>query len=140
MILLKPLTHNFTNEQVLWASRAGDSRRRTEPLTTVVRHFYPVAQQDGYLGNVWRNFNWTYITSKPKGKYVNPPPPEDCPLYWNSGPPYLFTVYDAYRAVLRWTEYAPLTLDVYPEIFAGKLLLLLLLHFLFVFGLSQTFK
>ena len=63
MILLRPLLHDFTSENVIWAADAG------AVLTKVVRHGFPMAQQDGYLRNDWRNLNWTYIMDKPADEY-----------------------------------------------------------------------
>jgi len=117
MILLRPLVHNFTDENVLWVDDQT-------PLTRVVRHGYPMAQQDGYLSNDWMRLNFSHITSRPKGHYAEPPSIEakdqrqQGPLHWNSGPPYLATVKDMYRIAVRWTEYAPRVLDVFPHIFA----------------------
>lgn len=114
MILLRPLLHDFTSENVIWAADAG------AVLTKVVRHGFPMAQQDGYLRNDWRNLNWTYIMDKPVEEYRAIPPPSDGPKYWQTGPPYLATVKDMFNIVTKWTELAPRVLDVFPELFAGK--------------------
>src|SRR3569623_1261929 len=63
MVLLRPLSHDFTNEEVIWIG---------EPRTLVVCHGFPIAQQDGYLANKWMYLNWTYITGLPQGKYIEP--------------------------------------------------------------------
>ena len=44
MILLRPIVHDYTNEDVSFVG---------EPLSKVVRHGFPIAQQDGYLNNQW---------------------------------------------------------------------------------------
>jgi len=112
MVLLRPLRHNFTDEEVLWVD--GES-----PRTKVVRHGHPIAQQDGYLTNEWMKLNFSHVTSKLEGQYIHPPTnPDDGPRFWNSGPPYLATVRDFYRIVVRWTEYAPRVLEVFPDIFS----------------------
>jgi hypothetical protein len=111
MVLLRALRHNFTDEEVIWVSKS--------PATKVVRHGYPISQQDGYLGSGWLNFNWSYITNQTTGQYVKPPPRSETPEAWNAGPPYLVTVKDMYDIAELWTEYSPRVLDVDPHIFAG---------------------
>ena len=82
MILLRPLTHDFTDvENHIWLEE--------NPGTRVVRHGFPMAQQDGYLGNEWTLFNVTRITG---GGTLPKFGPMHEDLYWNSGPPYLATV------------------------------------------------
>jgi hypothetical protein len=110
MILLRPLLHDFAHQHVLWAEDA-------QPATTVVRHGFPMAQQDGYLGGEWILFNASYITNKPESSYKWADW-ENGPRVWNSGPPYLATVSDMYRIALLWSEYTPRVLDVYPKLFA----------------------
>jgi hypothetical protein len=96
MILLRPILHDFTNEDVIFVK--GD------PDTKVVKHGYPMAQQDGYLENVWMNLNTSYVTN---GGNINHLNANDGPIYYNTGPPYLATVRDAYKIALLWCEYAP---------------------------------
>jgi hypothetical protein len=79
MILLRPLLHDFTHQNVLWAEDAP-------PATTVVRHGYPMAQQDGYMTSEWMQFNASYITNTPEGSYKGAEW-ESGPRLWNSGPP-----------------------------------------------------
>jgi hypothetical protein len=110
MILLRPLIHDFTHQHVLWAENA-------QPATTVVRHGYPMAQQDGYLSSEWMDFDASYITNKPEGSYKGAEE-EDGPRLWNSGPPYLATVSDMYNIAPLWSEYTPRVLDVFPKLFA----------------------
>jgi hypothetical protein len=109
MILLRPIGHDYAHEEVLWVDPI-------EPATKVVRHGYPMAQQDGYLNNEWMKLNFSYITGKPEGEFVSRPAFEDGPKYWNTGPPYLATVKDMYQIVSRWTELTPRVLDVYPKV------------------------
>jgi peptidyl serine alpha-galactosyltransferase len=85
MILLRPLTHDFTDvEKHIWLEE--------HPATRVVRHGFPMAQQDGYLTNEWMKFDVAYITNQTKGNYVPMPEWKDGPIHWNTGPPYLATV------------------------------------------------
>jgi hypothetical protein len=105
MVLLRPLLHDFTNEQVIWVDSEKDHSK--QPATKVVRHGFPIAQQDGYLNNEWMKLNFSYIVDQPEGSYVTRPEWSDGPLHWNTGPPYLATVGDMYKIVVRWTEYAP---------------------------------
>jgi hypothetical protein len=118
MILLRPLLHDFTHQQLLWAEDA-------EPATTVVKHGFPMAQQDGYMRSVWMQFNASYITNKPEGSYQRAETDSGLrmwksgpPYLGNSGPPYLATVSDMYKIALLWSEYTPRVLDVYPKLFA----------------------
>ena len=106
MVLLRPITHDFSGEQEIWAKK---------PAITKVTHGNPISQQDGYLSNEWMKFNFTYITGDAT---VQPPPWSEGPIHWNTGPPYLATVSDMYKIVSLWTETAPRVLDVYPELFA----------------------
>ena len=87
MILLRPLMHDFTDaDNHIWVETKG------EPATRVVRHGFPMAQQDGYLSNEWMKFNVSHITNETEGSYVPMPPWRDGPIHWNTGPPYLATV------------------------------------------------
>jgi hypothetical protein len=117
MILLRPLLHDFTNEEVIWvdSDTTGNTKHSVgEPLTKVVRHGFPMAQQDGYLNNEWMKLNFSYIVDQPSGSYVTRPVWGDGPLHWNTGPPYLATVGDMYKIVNKWTEYAPRVLGTLP--------------------------
>jgi hypothetical protein len=111
MVLLRPLRHNFSDEEVLWVDES--------PATKAVKHGHPISQQDGYLGEEWMDLNWSYVTNRSSGQYVEPPPREDGERNWNAGPPYLATVKDMYSIAVLWTEYSPRVLDVFPHIFAG---------------------
>jgi peptidyl serine alpha-galactosyltransferase len=106
MVLFRPIIHDFSDENILWAK---------VPRIKKVTHGNPISQQDGYLSNEWMKFNFTFITRDPS---IRPPPYSDGPIHWNTGPPYLATVYDMYRIVSLWTETAPRVLEVYPELFA----------------------
>lgn len=101
MILLRPLVHDFTHEEVIWVEDNVTDK--------VVRHGHPIGQQDGYLNNEWMKLPLRF----------DHPPWGDGPKHWNSGPPYLMTVHDMYRVAVRWTELVPQVLDVYPKLFAG---------------------
>ena len=107
MVLLRPLVHDFSKEEVIWVQE--------NPTTTMVKHGYPMAQQDGYLGNQWMYINGTFITGDPN---IGRPKDKEGPLYWNTGPPYLATVKDMYDISVLWTEYAPRVDHVNPGLFA----------------------
>lgn len=109
MILLRPLMHDLTNEEVLWVD--------SNPVTKVVRTGFPIGQQDGasnrtrssclsacikaslsflstgYLTSKWMGLNFSYITGLPDGQFVPPPHFSEGAKHWNSGPPYMATVY-----------------------------------------------
>jgi len=76
------------------------------------------AQQDGYLSNQWMELDADFITNKTKDRHEPLPKGSDGPLHWNTGPPYLATARDMYRIAVRWTEYAPRVVVVYPQLFA----------------------
>jgi peptidyl serine alpha-galactosyltransferase len=89
MILLRPLTHDFTDvENHIWLE--------DNPTTRIVQHGFPMAQQDGYLSNEWMKFDVAYITNQTLGSYVPMPEWKDGPIHWNTGPPYLATVREYY--------------------------------------------
>jgi hypothetical protein len=113
MILLRPIVHDFRDtENYIFAEKEVD------PSRLVVRHGHPMAQQDGYLDSSWQQLNMSYITQLSEGQYVKTPSRKDGPLHWNTGPPYIMTVRDAYNIALKWADYAPRVLDLYPELFA----------------------
>ncbi|GAX14325.1 hypothetical protein FisN_1Hh525 [Fistulifera solaris] len=110
MVLLRPLVHDFTNEDVEFVEE--------EPATKVVKTGFPIAQQDGYLSSKWVQHDFSFVTAKEQGDFIPPPPAKEGPLHWNSGPPYLATVADMYRIAIKWTEYAPNVLEIQDDIFA----------------------
>ncbi|CAB9527465.1 expressed unknown protein [Seminavis robusta] len=107
MVLLRPLVHDFSKEDVIWVE--------DNPATTMVKHGFPMAQQDGYLGNQWMYINGTFITGDPT---ITKPKDKFGPLYWNTGPPYLATVKDMYDISVLWTDYAPRVDHINPGLFA----------------------
>lgn len=107
MILLRPLLHDFTQEDVVFAEE--------NPPTLKVIRGKPIAQQDGYLNNKWMTLNGTFITGDPN---IGRPKDRTGPLNWNTGPPYLATVKDMYDICLLWTEYAPRVDHINPGLFA----------------------
>ena len=133
MILLRPILHDFSDaDNHIWvlpplpdnatdggaAGRKKQKQRRYgEPLTRIVRHGYPMAQQDGYLNNEWMFLDMAHITNLTAGQFIPRPERQDGPVFWNTGPPYLATVRDMYRIAVKWTEYTPRVLDIYPKLF-----------------------
>ena len=107
MVLLRPLVHDFSNEDVIWVE--------DKPATTIVKHGYPMAQQDGYLGNQWMYIDGAFVTGDPN---IGKPKDPSGPKHWNTGPPYLATVKDMYDIVTLWTEYAPRVDHINPGLFA----------------------
>ena len=110
MILLRPLTHDFTEEGVIWVKQPDREHMK-------VRHGNPMAQQDGYLSSEWMNFNMTNITQDPNTPALSVTPRQG-PISWNTGPPYLATVRDMWNIVVKWTEYGPRVFDEFPKLFA----------------------
>lgn len=115
MILLRPLLHDFSGQEMIYAS--ADMQGASQPYngTKVVRHGMPMAQHDGYLSSEWMGFNTTYIT---QGKDFPGLTLLDGELFWNSGPPYLSTVRDMWSMVLLWQDYVPRVYSEYPKLFA----------------------
>ena len=109
MILLRPIVHDYTNEDVIFVEN--------DPQTKVVKHGFPMAQQDGYLSNEWMYLNISHVTNGGSIKNVTS---NDGPRHYNSGPPYLATVRDMYNIVVLWTEYTPRVYQIYPRLFAGE--------------------
>lgn len=87
MILLRPIVHDYSNQNVLFAE--------DNPATKVVKHGFPMAQQDGYLSNQWMFLNASYITN---GGNISHIKTTDGPKHYNTGPPYLFTLADGVKA------------------------------------------
>ena len=106
-ILLRPIFHDTRNNTVHFV--------QNHPITKVVKHGMPIAQQDGYLYNDWMRFNISYITGGGNISHVSR---EDGPRFYNTGPPYLATVGDMYRIATLWKEYVPRVYEEHPEIFA----------------------
>jgi hypothetical protein len=107
MVLLRPLVHDFTNEDVMFVEE--------EPKSKIVKHGMTMAQQDGYLNSMWMNLNISYVTN---GGNINNLQQKDGSIYYNTGPPYLATVRDMYNIAKLWTEYAPRVYDIHPKLFA----------------------
>ena len=76
MILLRPIVHDYTNENVIFVEE--------NPKSKIVSHGHPMAQQDGYLSNQWMGLNATYITGREIPSSVNP---RAGPTHYNTGPP-----------------------------------------------------
>mmetsp|Transcript_32374 Transcript_32374/g.78973 ORF Transcript_32374/g.78973 Transcript_32374/m.78973 type:complete len:526 (+) Transcript_32374:133-1710(+) len=111
MILFRPLVHDFTNEDVMWVTH----KDQQQPRTKIVKHGYPIAQQDGYLTNQWMGLNASFITD---GGNINNIPSKDGPIHWNTGPPYIATVKDMYQIASLWCDYAPRVYHIHPKLFA----------------------
>ena len=108
MILLRPLVHDFTQEDVIFVEE--------NPATRIVKHGLPISQQDGYMSNKWMDINVTHILDGGAlPEYVTR---KSASIHWNTGPPYLATVRDMYRIAERWTFYAPRVLDVHVGTFS----------------------
>ena len=111
MILLRPMTHDFRNEPVIWAKEPAT------PEDKIVKHGNPMSQQDGYLNSNWMAFNMTYITQDPDtpARLLTQ---NQGPINYNSGPPYLATVKDMFAIASKWIEFAPRVFDIHPKLFA----------------------
>ena len=107
MILLRPIVHDYTNQQVIFVE--------DKPATMVVKHGFPMAQQDGYLTNAWMYLNVSHITDGGNIQHIDT---KDGPKHYNTGPPYLATVKDMYRIAKVWTDYAPRVYEIHPKLFA----------------------
>jgi len=110
MILLRPLTGDFTDENMIFAPSNRDHIKRVE-------HGAPIAQQDGYLNSQWMRLNTTYITNG-RASNLGGVQFSDGAKNWNTGPPYMATVRDMHRIAMVWADYAPRVHDLYPELFA----------------------
>ena len=117
MILLRPLVHDFTNEDVIFADDTITTGNKNSKKK-IVSNGNPIAQQDGYLNSKWSNLNITFVTDGKRKLPTDFNGRIDGPLYWNTGPPYLATVHDMYNIAKLWTEYAPRVYKIHPELFA----------------------
>jgi hypothetical protein len=111
MILLKPILHDFSEEDVIWVDKPKSKNLMR------VHHGNPMSQQDGYLSSNWMGLNKTYIVGEERSPAFGLKR-SDGPLHYNTGPPYLATVRDMYRMTVKWTEFAPRVYDVFPRLFA----------------------
>ncbi|GKY98799.1 hypothetical protein MPSEU_000836100 [Mayamaea pseudoterrestris] len=112
MVLRYPMSHDYTDRPDMeWIV----DEAHPEPATKMVRHGFPIAQQDGYLRNEWMYLNLTYIVN---GTLREQPRDVDGPRIWNTGPPYLATVKDMYALALAWVEFVPRVHELFPQLFA----------------------
>ena len=107
MILLRPIVHDYTHQEVLFVEENPTKRR--------VEHGFPMAQQDGYLTNEWMKLNASYITN---GGNISHIQWADGPKHYNTGPPYLATVKDMLAIAKGWADYAPRVYEIHPKLFA----------------------
>ncbi len=107
MILLRPIVHDYTHQKVLLVE--------DHPSSRIVKHGFPMAQQDGYLTNQWMELNASYITN---GGTIDHIKSDDGPKHYNTGPPYLATVKDMHAIAALWTDYAPRVYEIHPKLFA----------------------
>jgi hypothetical protein len=116
MILLRPLLHDFSDQEMIYvnAAKTGASRPFGNGAR-VVQHGMPMAQHDGYLTSEWMKFNASHIT---QGRKFPSFEPQEGELLWNSGPPYLITVRDMWPMVRLWKDYVPKVYEEYPKLFA----------------------
>eukprot|EP00934_Nitzschia_sp_Nitz4_P007822 Nitzschia sp. Nitz4//scaffold192_size41448//11708//12845//NITZ4_007482-RA/size41448-augustus-gene-0.41-mRNA-1//-1//CDS//3329540227//7812//frame0 len=115
MILLRPLTHDFSDQDAIYASKKLEGALYPPNGVKRVQHGTPMAQLDGYLNSEWQKFNATYIT---QGREFPPFEKREAEAHWNSGPPYLSTVRDMWSMVNLWKDYVPRVYEEYPKLFA----------------------
>lgn len=123
MILLRPITSAAdlaVDDTLLWLEADGGASNTPDRKRRVVGNGILVAQQDGYLSNNWRS-----LVPKLLPGNRTPPQHQDCPLFWNSGPPYFGTLTDWYPLARRWTELAGPVLDEMPHLFSEMFSLIL---------------
>jgi hypothetical protein len=112
MILLRPVTHDFSNEL---ETIVNEFRWDGEEATMLVTHGKPFAQIYG-IGDYWRKFNLTAIAGSDSPAHLVTE--QDGRGYYPAGPPYLATARDMYQISLKWTEFArPVHLE-YPHLLA----------------------
>jgi hypothetical protein len=111
MILIKPLTHDFHDDPTVELVGNPDGEHR------YVHRGHPMAQQDGYLSNQWLHLDMEKITLVNDSSVLHVKPNEG-PIHWNSGPPYLFTAADGYQIATHWVKFAPRVHLQFPKLFA----------------------
>jgi len=113
-MLLRPLTFDFskeTNETVIWY----EAKAKDMPKLRV-EHGKPFAAMYGYADQWLTKTNATNVagaTSPIHNISLN-----EANDYYPAGPPYLATARDMHNIVLKWTEFLPKVLDVYPHLLA----------------------
>jgi peptidyl serine alpha-galactosyltransferase len=109
MMLLRPITHDFTNYKTTWAGQFRGN---------VVTHGLPIAQKYAY-GSAWLTSlkgNVSYV--------VGPDSPihnmtlNDASLYYPAGPPYLATGKDMYAIAKAWVKFLPRIHDIFTGFMA----------------------
>jgi hypothetical protein len=120
MILLKPLTHDFRNDDITELVSQSDrdhGHNGVDNNHRFVHHGHPMAQQDGYLVSNWMSLDMPTITgdNHTAAAHVKQ---HDGPIHWNAGPPYLFTALDGYKIATHWVDFAPRVFQQFPKLFA----------------------
>jgi hypothetical protein len=106
MILTRPLTRHFN---------ATDKWQDKNIKSFTVDHGKPVAQQY-LLGALWLTWDLTKIVgeSSPALKVKH----DEAVAHYQVGPPYIATAKDMYQIAVKWTEFAPATKAVFPDMLA----------------------
>jgi len=116
MLLLRPVTHDFSDERVTIINKDRILRPDDPPTSRKVKHGYPFAQIYGF-GSQWTKLDLKEITSddnSPALKVSN----REAGKFYPVGPPYLATVSDMYKIAVRWAEFVPLVHKQYPYLLA----------------------
>lgn len=110
MILLRPITGDFSNDRDVIISKRRQKTRKFK-----VEHGSPFAQTYG-LGTQWRTFNLDEIAGENSpAKDVSR---DDGGLFYPVGPPYLATARDMHSIAEKWTEFVPRVHKEYPHLLA----------------------
>jgi len=109
MMLLRPVTHDFSNLQVTWE---GDLSH------TMVSHGKPIAQAYAY-GSGWvtsLNGNLSYVVGEDSP--ANDVSIPDAKKYYPAGPPYVATAKDMYKIAVHWVKFLPRLHVLFPKMMA----------------------
>lgn len=118
MILLRPLSHDFTHTDELTIKKTihpiDDAQKQDH---WIVKHGQPFAALYGY-GIQWQSkIDLEIVTgdANTNAKKVNA---NDARQFYPMGPPYLATAKDMYEIAIKWTEFAPGVHKQYPYLLA----------------------
>lgn len=117
MLLLRPVTHDFSDERDTIINKNRILRPDDPPTLRKVKHGYPFAQIYGF-GNQWKTkLDLKKVTSDDNSPALKVSKSEASKFY-PVGPPYLATVSDMYKIAVRWVEFVPEVHKQYPHLLA----------------------
>jgi hypothetical protein len=113
-LILKPLTHDYTNLNMKWM------HRRNTKLPKMVQHKQTMAQRYAY-GNEWiTQVDLEHLLPHDVARKASPlwKLSSKTASRFAAGPPYLATARDMYTIVQTWVDFVPRVHEDYPQLLA----------------------